>query len=499
MDIKQRELKMQEKRKQTPWREFVMEIWPRFGTYLGKKDGIISRYPDTDRIGKVVSYKEFEQNRENLCQYGIIYNFENNFFQNFQKLIKDIPIASTLVAGQIENADYADDTMNARNVYLSFGVVTDTSNVLYSYLAKDNSNNILNSVSAAYQSENIYMSTSISSGYNIFFSKFITDSSNIRFSSNLIWCQECLFCDNIENQSYCIRNKQYDQETYKKEKDAILKQKDMFMDRYNSVSNIGNNLASTDVTGNGIVKSENIENGLIVYQVKNGRNLFMAGWSDGDSDIYDLMVWWAVKAEWMYGAFLSWLYSNNIVCSCHIIGNCSNIYYSHSLESCSYCLGCRWLKNKSFCILNKQYSKQERFELANKIFAQMDAESILWSYFPWYICPFYFNDTTAYLLDDSFTKEEVSAKWYLRRDNPIKVDIPSTAEVITTKDIYQYQWFDTDWSRKINPEILKKVIKDEKWNYYRIVPMELEFLQKHWLPLPDIHRLDRIKLGFKFK
>ena len=186
VNIKQREEKIKDKRKQTERRTFVREVGSRFGTYLGKKDGIISRYPDTDRIGKVISPKKFEESRETLTNNGKDYNFDRDFFHNFQSLIKSIPIAATLVAGQTENADFADDTMNGRNIYLSFGVVTDTSNVLYSYIAKDHSNNILNSVSAAYQSENIYMSTSISSGYNIFFSKFITDSSNVWFSSNLI-------------------------------------------------------------------------------------------------------------------------------------------------------------------------------------------------------------------------------------------------------------------------------------------------------------------------
>jgi hypothetical protein len=79
------------------------------------------------------------------------------------------------------------------------------------------------------------------------------------------------------------------------------------------------------------------------------------------------------------------------------------------------------------------------------------------------------------------------------------VDVAANAEVIEIEDLNQYQWYTSPWERKINPEILKKVIKDEKWNYYRIVSMELEFLQKHGLPLPEIHRLERIKLGFKFK
>jgi hypothetical protein len=40
------------------------------------------------------------------------------------------------------------------------------------------------------------------------------------------------------------------------------------------------------------------------------------------------------------------------------------------------------------------------------------------------MCPFYFNDSTAYLIDDYFTKEEVEKEGYLRRDGGVKIDIP---------------------------------------------------------------------------
>ena len=113
--------------------------------------------------------------------------------------------------------------------------------------------------------------------------------------------------------------------------------------------------------------------------------------------------------------------------------------------------------------------------------------------------PFYFNDTAAYLIDDSFTKDEVTKEGYLWRDEAISADIPPWADIISTDQITNYQWFDTRGKRVIDKKILKKVVKDEKWNYYKIVPMELDFLQKYWLPLPELHRLDRIKLWFKFK
>jgi len=49
--------------------------------------------------------------------------------------------------------------------------------------------------------------------------------------------------------------------------------------------------------------------------------------------------------------------------------------------------------------------------------------------------PFYFNDTAAYLIDPSFTKEEVEAEGYLRRDEPIKVDIPEGVQTVKTSEL----------------------------------------------------------------
>jgi hypothetical protein len=43
---------------------------------------------------------------------------------------------------------------------------------------------------------------------------------------------------------------------------------------------------------------------------------------------------------------------------------------------------------------------------------------------------------------------------------------------------------------------LKKVIKDEKWNNYRVTKLEYDFLIKYWLPLPRKHWLERMKENF---
>ena len=231
----------------------------------------------------------------------------------------------------------------------------------------------------------------------------------------------------------------------------------------------------------------------------------------------------------LYGNIYIWP-GEHIYCSDYIAGD-QHIFYSRFLDSCSYCLGCMGLQNKSFCILNKQYSKEERFQKVDEIFSQLEktphpdsrlaeqGENALGAFFPWWMNPFYFNDTAAYLIDGSFTKEEVEKAGYLWRDEAIKVDIPANSSVVWTHELDQYGWWMIDgefvpmsrlhdkaikWvndkmTRHIDSEILKKVIRDEDGNVYRIMKMEYDFLQKYQLPLPRTHRLERIKMGFMYE
>ena len=82
------------------------------------------------------------------------------------------------------------------------------------------------------------------------------------------------------------------------------------------------------------------------------------------------------------------------------------------------------------------------------------------------------------------------------REKEIKVDIPKWSKLIKNTELNNYQWYNQNWEWIINPEILKLIIIDEKWNYYRIIKEEYDFLIKHGLPIPELHWMDRIKLNF---
>ncbi len=543
--LKQRQEKIKDKRKQTPWREFVKEIASWRPITFSKVKWKISRYPETNRIENLSSSVAYEDMRDGLLDYGL--DNQKSFFKTLGQLFKTVPKELCFQMGSGENTDYADVVWWSRNVYLSNFIVYDCENVCYSMVAREHCVNIFNSLMIFKNCDNVYSSVWVIESYNIFYSRYIKNSSDIWFSKNLIWCTHCIWCSDLENKSYCIQNKQYNKEEYFQKYKHLLANKWKFSKFFGQVSWEGQNFGSNNVTGNFVIDSEEVKDCHLSYNLKKSNKVIFGWWEYGDENFVDVFIWGAWQWKNIYA--VNWTAeTENVYCSTLVVKS-SEIYYSFWLDACSYCFGCIGLKNKSYCILNKQYTKEERYDKVDEIFTQMEKDWTLWKFFPWSMNPFYFNDTAAYLIDDTFTKEEVEAEGYLRRDEKIKVDIPEGAEIVYTEnpnnvtlssskgspetskknastgsawqkgkflDDYQGRkvgdkfypiseiWnkvpkVDSGAERWINPEILKKVIQDEEGNCYRIVKLEYDFLMKHGLPLPRLHWLDRIKLGFRFK
>lgn len=493
------ENKIAEKRKKTPWRIFVQEIASWYPLSLTKRDKIITKYPETERSPKVIETIEYFSQIDNNIQYGKSYDFWKNFFENFKTLFLTIPVSRVHdFRGDSENSSYADVISSSKNVYLSWNVTRGNENIFYSLWVKEDCKDVYNSVMVWDHAEIIYNSIWVIKSFQIFYSKFISSSSYIWFSSNLVWCQECIFCDNLENKSYHINNVAYSKEDYLKEKKKILEKREDFYKNFEKLPNIWKNLGSTGKTNwVFLIQCDNAENSLYGYNLKNTRNTILSWYSYWEEDIYD-SIFCGMKSN-AYWILCSWLQAEYIYNSFWVSGWMHNFYCYACEWSCSYCIWCIGLKNKSYCILNKEYSREEWYELAAKIFSQMEAHNILWDFFPWEMNPFYFNDTLAYLIDDSFSKTEVQNKWYMWRTDEIKIDIPKWSDVIEVKELNNFETYNEHWEWSINREILQKVVKDNAWNYYRILPSEYEFLIKYKLPLPRIHWKERIKKGFNLK
>lgn len=443
-----------------------------------KNNNIVSVFPPVERVWNIISPSSFEEQRNKLLIHEK--SAEKSFFTHMLKLIWVTTLPSVRHYFDCPNSEFSDTNSKSQNLYLT-RCSTKCSNVLNSLVIKD-TENIFHCVKVQGWEGSIYCSTSVDNGFNIFYSRCIDNCSNIWFCTSLISCQECLFCSELENKSYCIWNKQYEKEDYFEEKKRLLSQKQNFYPWFLELNG--------DPFKN--ISSENIEKCIWATSVKNARNGIILWNPIGTENMYDVVMSWTT-ADY-YGVSDSWALSQQIYCSCSIV-NSSSIFYSFFLESCSFCLWCIGLKNQTFCILNKQYSKQEWYKEVDKIFTQMEQENILWEFFPGSMNPFYFNDTLASILWD-FDKKEVEGKWYLWRGESVKVDIPKNSKILDIQSLENYQWYNSKWEWEIDSRILKSVIQDEWEDYYKITQMEYDFLVKNELPLPENHWLKMMKNNF---
>lgn len=162
-------------------------------------------------------------------------------------------------------------------------------------------------------------------------------------------------------------------------------------------------------------------------------------------------------------------------------------------------LGCFGLNNKSYCILNKEYSKDEREKLATTIIQELQSKGKWGEFFDTEVSPFPYNDTLAnkffpvrpeqltilqpekFISDailDLGGEEKLKIK---RRTKESELNIPADAELIQAKDL-------PDNIDDVDESILEKVIICEKTGRpFRIMKLELEFYRQYGLPIPTVH------------
>jgi len=89
----------------------------------------------------------------------------------------------------------------------------------------------------------------------------------------------------------------------------------------------------------------------------------------------------------------------------------SDLTYTDSCQGCSNLFGCISLRNKSYCILNRQYTKEEYEKLVPEIIEHMKKTGEYGEFFPSKLSLFAYNETSA---QDHFplTKEEVLKQGY---------------------------------------------------------------------------------------
>lgn len=423
-------------------------------------------------------------------EYAMDIDWSRTFFEQLYDIIKKQPRIYQYRLGTVVNSDYGNSVVNSKNAYLCFSVI-DCEDIMYSE-SIDRSRNTIDSF-ASYDldqcSENVlsdknYNSHFIVASHSCIDSYFLYDCTN---------CQNCCLSSNLRNQQYVFKNKKLTKELYEEAiKDLNLKTysgfieaKEFFQEIYkNAIHKYAEITASQNVTGDYILNSKDIFKSFDVSNscenVKYSFRIIKA------KDVVDAN--YTMTGELIYECSSASNNSYNQVCSLLCFAS-KNIEYSLFCRNCSDCFGCVGLKNAKYCILNKQYSKDEYIEISSRLRKYMfenpyidnkNRKYVYGDFYPYEFSLFSYNETVAldYFPITNNTAIDLGFSWKDREKRDYKTTIDS-------KDL-------PDNIEGVTESIFDEIIacpNEGNQSYqcttaFRIVPNELQFYKNKKIPLP---------------
>ena len=449
-------------------------------------------YPEDSKF-KVYCRECFSSDNWDAIDYSKNFDFNKNFFEQYIELYNSVPRAGIVKQGFSINSEYTNRVTDLKNCYLIFASAY-SENCFYSMFVwdvKDSSDCF-----SVEKAERCFSCIDCSNCSNLKYSKNSNSCIDSFFLKNCRNCQNCFGCVNLRNKNFCIFNEQYTKEEYLKKinefdlsnsknvkeikktfDDFSYKFPHLYMESYHS----------DNVSGNWVNNSKNTKNSFTCNNIENGKYLFNIKEA---KEVMDY-TYWGKGSELMYECNSVGIQCSNIRFSSESWSNLIDSEYCHNCFSSSYLFGCVGLKNKQYCILNKQYSKEEYEDIVSKIKQDMNEIPFVdnvgrivkyGEFFPSNMTPFAYNETIA---QEYFpkTKEEAIKDGYKWKDIDKKNHIPTIMGDELPKDI-----------KEVDINILKETIgcihKGECGHQctvaFKIIPDELQFYQSNNLPLPEM-------------
>ncbi len=446
---------------------------------------IISLY-HSDSPFTIYSQEFYRSDKWDPKTYGQDFDFSRPFFEQFAELQKKVPRIAINALGN-ENSDFTSYTGWNRNCYL---IVTSDRNEdsYFGYFLFD-SKNCVDSL-YVFNSELCYECVDCKNCYHCFFGLNLENCTDCLFSRDLIGCSECFGCINLRNKKYCYFNEQLTKEEYEKRINALN------LASYESLKAIRGEVeafflshprraldikASENVSGDHIKFSKNCSN---AYDVSNCQDCRYVSHFINSKDCMD-WDYCGDKSEMGYEiSGCVDLKFSAFATNCWV-GN-SYLYYCDLMNNSKYCFGCIGLDKGEYCILNKQYSKEEYDVLVGRIVDHMKKTGEWGEFFPSPLSPFGYNETVAqdYLPLTQEQAQERGLRWHNKAEKASyqgpKLSLPDSVK-------------ETD--EKICSQILTCEVSDE---HYRVISQELRFHKEHQLALPrrspNQRFLDRVRL-----
>jgi hypothetical protein len=404
--------------------------------------------------------------------YARDYDFNRPFFEQIDELNRAVPHPN-LVTTNTENAKYTNYNTSNKNCYMcAAGNYLEDS--YYCYNAQ-NSKDCCDCY-FVWDCENCYECVHCTNCYSCQFALHSQNCSNSKFIEECRNCKDCFLCFGLEHKQYCILNNQYTKEEYELEMKKYENIEETYkLWREESAKHKkkeNHNVNTENCTGEYIINSKNCSNCYIMSKGCEDCKYVFNGFprlKDSSDTCYS-----GEDTELLYECIASGANGGNLA-FCNLCFNSPySLAYCHYVINSKNCFGSVGLRNKEYCILNKQYSKEEYLEILPRIITHMKSTGEWGEFFDQKYSPFGYNETVASDILP-LSKEEALAKGYKWRDQE-------------------------DASTQEARELPEGVITcSESGKPFRIVEQEKRFYKRNNLPEPtkcfDVRH--KVRLGLR--
>jgi hypothetical protein len=456
----------------------------------GHAEEMISLYSPEKPL-KVFDQKSWWGDSWEALDAGRDYDFSRPFFTQFKELIADVPWMA-LYNMNATNSEYCNMTTDNKNCYLVFGgdFNENCSYSTFNFRSKDCLDMYMSS-----ECELSYEVIDSRSQYRCMFVHWSKDCTDSAFIDNCIGCTNCIGCVNLKNKSYCIFNRQYSKEEYEIKKKELDFSDATVLSRFKQEFEVfrkkfpikyANIIRTVNATGNRISDAKNCDHCFdISGPAENLKDVFLT--FNGYSDSYACSHG-GHGVEECYEAAATFSGCQRLS-NTYLMASSHDSSYSYNCSSSGNLFGCVGVRNKQYCIFNKQYSKEEYGILVEKIKKQMhdmpyvDSKGRVYTYgdfFPVELSPFAYNETVAqeyYPL----SKEEALVRGFAWKDQEAKqYKIGISTEQLAEK----LAEVTDDITKQIIECAHKGTCKESCTGAFKITPEELVFYRRLGVALP---------------
>lgn len=406
--------------------------------------------------------------------YGREVDLDRPFLGQFGEMMQSVPQITMMNDNGIgsENCEYTQDFAFGKNCYLITGA-WELQDCYYCDCNCLKSRHLFD-CHAVHFSELVYESLASQHLYRCAFMNHCDNCNECFFGTDLKGCKDCLGCINLRQKRFCIFNEQFSEEEYRKRVTSFrLDTSDglrHFRQRYvqwilGFPRKCFHQVNCENCVGDDLFNCKDVVNG---FQFDAAEYCKFVIHGDAPKNCYDVSQ--TGRPEWCYeGATPDNSYATHFTTWCW---KDKNVLYSDNCHSCEHLFGCIALKRKKYCILNRQYTKDEYERLAGKIIERMTADGQWGEFFPMAMSPYFYNETAA---QEYFplTKErvwEMSLRW---RDEDTRSYKPQTCVV-------------PDAIADVPDTLTQEVLACGTCRRnFKILPQELAFYKDIRLPAPD--------------